>query len=262
MSQEEEEVLFHCEPLFHDSLLINHSFVFKYKDHDDNLITKRLKNIHTITKKYDHSLQCDVDAWPGSILGCELISNNIHWIENKDILEIGCGTGLPGICCSFLAKSVIVSDHPNSDVIDTINYIKHENNKYKDNMDKIIPIHLDWCNSNASNTNTIDSKYDFLILSELLWEQTIQYKDDLFHMTNRLLKLQGEAIILWSDRETSTHKKEDNLKFIELFQKSNQYNVTHLTTKDMKDIISEDEEGEDNKSKTIKVHAYHVKKII
>lgn len=48
--------------------------------------------------------------WPSSLALCEFLATNPHIVQNKTVLELAAGLGLPSILISSFASSVICSD--------------------------------------------------------------------------------------------------------------------------------------------------------
>ena len=49
-------------------------------------------------------------VWPAAIGLCTFLQDNLHYIKNKNILELAAGPGLPGIFSAAHASSVCISD--------------------------------------------------------------------------------------------------------------------------------------------------------
>ena len=49
-------------------------------------------------------------VWPAAIGLCTFLQKNLHYIENKNVLELAAGPGLPGIFCAAYARKVCISD--------------------------------------------------------------------------------------------------------------------------------------------------------
>lgn len=49
-------------------------------------------------------------VWPAAIGLCTFLANNLHYIQNKKVLELAAGPGLPGIFCAEYAQGVCISD--------------------------------------------------------------------------------------------------------------------------------------------------------
>ena len=50
-------------------------------------------------------------VWPSSIALLDVLKNNPHLIQNKHVLEIGAGIGLPSLMMADITKSIQVSDY-------------------------------------------------------------------------------------------------------------------------------------------------------
>ena len=119
--------------------------------------------------------------WPASIALTDFLQSNIHWVENKKILEIGAGIGLPSFSIATLAKEVIISDHA-ADAIVLINKNIH---------------HLQLTNTSAAcldwNHFPNDINADTILLSD------VNYAPEQFEQLLNLLKrfiAEGSTIIL------------------------------------------------------------------
>jgi predicted nicotinamide N-methyase len=51
------------------------------------------------------------ELWPSAIGLSQFMAENVNLISEKNILEIGCGLGLPGIVASLLGGNVILTDY-------------------------------------------------------------------------------------------------------------------------------------------------------
>ncbi len=49
-------------------------------------------------------------VWPAAPGLCVFLHNNLHYIKNKNVLELAAGPGLPGIFCAAFACQVCISD--------------------------------------------------------------------------------------------------------------------------------------------------------
>lgn len=119
--------------------------------------------------------------WPSSIAMSAFLNENPQWIENKKILEIGAGIGLPSFSIASLAKEVIISDHA-ADAIDLMN----KNIK-----------HLELTNTSAScldwNHFPDEIKADTILLSDVNYAP--EQFDSLIKLLTRFLN-NGSTLIL------------------------------------------------------------------
>lgn len=49
-------------------------------------------------------------VWPAAIGLCDFLRKNIHYVSDRNVLELAAGPGLPGIYCAGYAKHVCISD--------------------------------------------------------------------------------------------------------------------------------------------------------
>lgn len=50
-------------------------------------------------------------VWPASLALCRFLVKEPHYIENKEVLELAAGLGLPSLLAAKLAKKVVCSDY-------------------------------------------------------------------------------------------------------------------------------------------------------
>ena len=50
-------------------------------------------------------------VWHSAIGLCKFLSLSTHLIQNKNILEVGAGLGIPSLLSSFVANEVVASDN-------------------------------------------------------------------------------------------------------------------------------------------------------
>ncbi len=106
------------------------------------------------------------DLWPAAIGMAEFILENEPLFENKKLIEIGCGLGLPSISAAHLAKEVTMSDY----LDDALVFAKR--NAELNNLTNIKFENIDWRNIDSSH-----QKYDVILASDIAYEQ--RFFDDL-----------------------------------------------------------------------------------
>ena len=143
----------------------------------------------SIKSTYDDLVQKDAATpfpfwaklWPASIALTDFLQSNTQWVENKKVLEIGAGIGLPSFSIATLAKEVIISDHA-ADAIVLMN--KNINHLQLTNTSAAC---LDW------NHFPNEIKADTILLSD------VNYAPEQFEQLLNLLKrfiAEGSTIIL------------------------------------------------------------------
>lgn len=119
--------------------------------------------------------------WPASIALTDFLQSNIHWVENKKVLEIGAGIGLPSFSIATLAREVLISDHAADAIVLMNENIKHVQ------LTNMSAACLDW------NHFPNDIKADTILLSD------VNYAPEQFEQLLNLLKrfiAEGSTIIL------------------------------------------------------------------
>jgi len=98
------------------------------------------------------------ELWPSAIGLAQFISEHAELVNKKNLLEIGCGLGLPGIVAALLGAKVTMTDY----LPDALKYAMHNWNL---NISSKPDIHLlDW-----TKPGTI-SPFDVLIASDIAYE--------------------------------------------------------------------------------------------
>jgi predicted nicotinamide N-methyase len=142
-----------------------------------------------IKSTYDVLIQKDANTpfpfwaklWPASIALTNFLQSNIHWVDNKKVLEIGAGIGLPSFSIATLAKEVLISDHAADAIVlmnQNINHLQLPNTR---------AACLDW------NHFPNDIKADTILLSD------VNYAPEQFEQLLNLIKrfiAEGSTIIL------------------------------------------------------------------
>ena len=119
--------------------------------------------------------------WPSSIALLDILKTHPHLIQNKHVLEIGAGIGLPSLMMAPFTKSIQISDHDLEAVAllkKNIEYLQLQNAE---------ALQLDWKNV-PKNMNP-----DVVILSDVNYDPT-QF-DPLVALIDKFIK-QGCTIIL------------------------------------------------------------------
>ena len=119
--------------------------------------------------------------WPSSIALLDVLKAHPHLIQNKHILEIGAGIGLPSLMMAGIAKSVQISDY-DKEAVDllqkNIEYLQIQNAE---------ALQLDW---NAIPENI---QPDVVLLSDVNYDPA-QF-DTLITLIDKFMR-QGSTIIL------------------------------------------------------------------
>jgi predicted nicotinamide N-methyase len=143
----------------------------------------------SIKTTYDALVQKDANApfpfwaklWPASIALTDFLQSNTQWVENKKVLEIGAGIGLPSFSIATLAKEVIITDHASDAII-----LMNKNSKHLQ-LTNTSAICLDW------NDFPTEMNADTILLSD------VNYAPEQFEPLQNLIQrfiAEGSTILL------------------------------------------------------------------
>lgn len=139
-----------------------------------------------LSKKPNSPFPYWAKIWPAGIALTNFLQSNKHWVENKKVLEIGAGIGLPSFSIANNVSNILISDH-SLDAVELMHKnIAHlqENNKDLNNIHAAV---LDWNN------------FPNLIKAETIILSDVNYAPEQFEPLIGLLKkfiLEGSTIIL------------------------------------------------------------------
>jgi predicted nicotinamide N-methyase len=119
--------------------------------------------------------------WPSSIALLDVLKAHPHLIQNKHVLEIGAGIGLPSLMIADIAKSIQISDYEKEAVALLQKNIEHLQ------LQNAEALQLDW-NHMPENMNP-----EVVILSDVNYDPT-QF-DLLICLIEKFMR-QGSSIIL------------------------------------------------------------------
>jgi predicted nicotinamide N-methyase len=147
-----------------------------------------------VKSHYEKLLEVDANTpfpfwaklWPSAIAMAQFLKDEPGWIQNKKVIEIGAGIGLPSLGIASIAREIIVSDYSQEAVElaqKNINYLLLENAS---------AINLDW--HNMPNTILADT----ILLSDINYAPTDF--DSLLKLINRFLNNKCTIIIATPQR--------------------------------------------------------------
>ena len=119
--------------------------------------------------------------WPSSIALLDVLKAHPHLIQNKHVLEIGAGIGLPSLMIADIAKSIQISDYDLEAIALLQKNIDHLQ------LQNAEAIQLDW------NNVPKNLQPDVVLLSDVNYDPA-QF-DVLIHLIEKFI-LQGSTIIL------------------------------------------------------------------
>ena len=100
-------------------------------------------------------------VWPAAYALCEFIATEPHWLENKKVLELAAGLGLPSLLAAQVATEVVCSDHVPAAVELMQQSIE------KNQLTNIKATVIDW------NNRTDNLSCDVLLLSDINYEPQV-----------------------------------------------------------------------------------------
>lgn len=120
-------------------------------------------------------------VWPSAYAICEFIATQPHWLQNKTVLELAAGLGLPSFLSAQLATQVTCSDY----VPEAVQLMQQSIQQNKpENINAMV---IDW------NHLPHDLSVDVLLLSDINYEP--QAFETLFNVIISFLE-KGTTIIL------------------------------------------------------------------
>ena len=144
---------------------------------------EKVKEIYTSLLNLDPNTPFPFWAklWPSSIALLDVLKAHPHLIQNKHVLEIGAGIGLPSLMIAAVAKSIQISDYDKEAVALLQKNIEHLQ------IQNAEALQLDW---NAIPENI---QPDVVLLSDVNYDPA-QF-DVLIHLIEKFMR-QGSTIIL------------------------------------------------------------------
>jgi 2-polyprenyl-3-methyl-5-hydroxy-6-metoxy-1,4-benzoquinol methylase len=140
------------------------------------------------------------------------------YFENKKILELGCGLGLPSIYLSKYSNNITASDNNIDIILNSINY---------NDISNIKTIFIDWDKINICN-----NKYDIIIICDCIYKENY---NNILNAIKNLLTDNGKIFIInperlhWDDFVYGLLEYNDNIKLddIKLFYNDKYYIDLH-----------------------------------
>ena len=120
-------------------------------------------------------------VWPAAYALCEFIATEPHWLENKTVLELAAGLGLPSLLTSQFAAQVTCSDY----IPDAVELVKQSISKNQ--LTNIKATLIDW------NNLPDDLSCDVLLLSDINYEP--QVFETVFNIIESFLQ-KGTTVLL------------------------------------------------------------------
>lgn len=169
--------------------------------------------------------------WPGSIVMADYLVNNQFLYKSRSIIELGAGAALPSIVCSITgAKLVTITDFPDINIIENIDYLLSLNNCPR--KDTKVLGHT-WGESVEDLVILTEDKkgYDIVLLAEVLWKDTYHLHHPLLQSAWDCLNksnIDSQILITVAHRPGSGHTPQNDLEFFQLAEKEFKLHATSL----------------------------------
>ena len=170
--------------LFEDKInLAGHTFILERVKNLDDLVDQVSDELFA----EDERLPYWAELWPSAQALAEYLLLNKDKVQNKDILELGCGLGLTSIALSLSnPRSLVVTDYENDALLST--YKNFELNNLKPPEMQI----LDW------RTPDPGKKYDIIVASDVVYER--RFFEPLINLFKTYLRKDGQIILAEPNR--------------------------------------------------------------
>jgi predicted nicotinamide N-methyase len=160
-------------------------------------ITVPLGNDIEIAIKQEKSLGSTTGwlIWPISTHLCKFIIHNASLIENKNILELGSGTGIVGIACNIAGAAVTVLTDTEEGIPICLENVRHNAHLLRSNSELAVQ-ELFWGNlDHISEALRKFEKIDVLLGSDIIYHQSMVALASLVDSI-KLLSSRGTIFIL------------------------------------------------------------------
>ncbi len=128
----------------------NHDLFFAYKQNNEH----QLFPVDGVKSTFPYWAK----VWHSAIATSNFITKHNTIFENKIVLELGAGLGLPGLVASTIAKNVIISDY----IEDALFYVNQS--VHKNNIHNVFTKVIDW------NCLPQNIDFDILLMSDVNYE--------------------------------------------------------------------------------------------
>jgi nicotinamide N-methyltransferase len=193
----------------------------------------------------------------GRITSQYIEENGSHLVENKCVLELGAGAGLPSIVCALKgARKVVVTDYPDPELIENLQY----NIDHCDLLTDKTVIEAEgylWGNASDKLTSYLDGQpegFDLLILADILFNHSEHEK--LIDSIRGTMKKSADSRALVFFTPYRPWLLEKDLRFFELAKEAG-FHVGKLFEKTMEKVMFDNDPGDELLRRT--VFGYEVK---
>ncbi|CAN6671458.1 protein N-terminal and lysine N-methyltransferase EFM7 [Trichomonascus vanleenenianus] len=172
--------------------------------------------------------------WNASIVTANYIDTHREdLITNKRVLELGAAAGLPSLVAALSASHVVVTDYPDLDLLENLNYNAA---LLKEQTQKELPIsvigHI-WgydateLLTTPSPTNGSTGKFDFIILSDLIFNHS--QHDNMLKTCDACLAEGGTILVVFTHHRPWLADKD-----LEMFERAEKFGFKSTKLPDIK----------------------------
>ena len=163
--------------------------VLRIKD-IDTLFSLLLNKTHADISFTDERMPYWADLWPSAIALSEYITEHSALVKNQDVIELGCGLGLPGMVASNLGGKVLMTDY----LEEALSFARLN---WEQNLSSVF-------NSELVDWRKIDDKkkYDIVLASDVAYEN--RSFQPLLIALKSLVKKNGRILLSEPNRKFSS----------------------------------------------------------
>ena len=163
--------------------------VLRIKD-IDTLFSLLLNKTHADISFTDERMPYWADLWPSAIALSEYITEHSAIVKNQDVIELGCGLGLPGMVASNLGGKVLMTDY----LEEALSFARLN---WEQNLSSVFNSELvDWRNIDDKK------KYDIVLASDVAYEN--RSFQPLLIALKSLVKKNGRILLSEPNRKFSS----------------------------------------------------------
>ena len=163
--------------------------VLRIKD-IDTLFSLLLNKTHADISFTDERMPYWADLWPSAIALSEYITEHSAIVKNQDVIELGCGLGLPGMVASNLGGKVLMTDYLEEALsFARLNWEQNLSSEFNSEL-------VDWRNIDDKK------KYDIVLASDVAYEN--RSFQPLLIALKSLVKKNGRILLSEPNRKFSS----------------------------------------------------------
>lgn len=175
--------------------------------------------------------------------------NREDLVTDKTVLELGAGAGLPSLVASLSARHTVITDYPDPDLVANLELNRTSAGLSQEHQDRISVQGYIWGDSVDELVNLPlqkDEKFDFMILSDLVFNHTEHTK--LLKTCDLALKPDtGRVLVVFSPHRPWLFN--DDMAFFKQAEEEFGYSIIDKFELDYKPMFEEDEETKELRGK-------------